>query len=102
MQMVPRSTERKNPPGSQENQTTESPPASLEQETKTVIEEARMGLPGIQAVFGFQLIAVFNNGFNNLRPPEQVLHLAALLLVAVAIALIMTPASFRRLAENGL
>jgi hypothetical protein len=72
------------------------------QETKTVIEEARMVLPGIQAVFGFQLIAVFNNGFNNLRPPEQVLHLAALLLVAVAIALIMTPASFHCIAEKGI
>ncbi|TLG71825.1 hypothetical protein [Methylocystis sp. B8] len=27
------------------------------------IEEARMVLPGIQALFGFQLIAVFNNRF---------------------------------------
>src|SRR3984893_749151 len=81
---------------------TKSRPASLEEETRTVIEEARMVLPGIQAVFGFQLIAVFNNGFNNLRPSEQVLHLAALLLVAVAIALIMTPASFHRIAEKGI
>jgi hypothetical protein len=42
----------------------ESRPASLEEETRTVIEEARMVLPGIQAVFEFQLIAVFNNGFH--------------------------------------
>ena len=41
----------------------ESRAASLEEESRTTIEEARMVLPGIQAVFGFQLIAVFNNGF---------------------------------------
>ena len=65
-------------------------PASLEEETRTVIEEARMVLPGIQAFFGFQLIAVFNNRFQELTHTEQVLHLFALLLLAVSIALIMT------------
>jgi hypothetical protein len=90
------------PLATREYENTESHPTSLEQKTKTIIEEARMVLPGIQAVFGFQLIAVFNNGFNNLRPLEQMLHLAALLLLAVAIALIMTPASFHRIAEKGI
>jgi Family of unknown function (DUF6328) len=78
-----------------------SRPANLEEETRTVIEEARMVLPGIQAVFGFQLIAVFNNGFHSLMPPEQLLHLIALVLIMIAIALIMTPASYHRIAEKG-
>jgi hypothetical protein len=77
-------------------------PASLEEETKTVIEEARMVLPGIQAFFGFQLVAVFNNRFQKLTHPEQVLHLIALLLLAVSIALIMTPAAYHRIAERGM
>ena len=34
---------------------------SLKDEIANLIEEARMVLPGIQALFGFQLIAVFNN-----------------------------------------
>lgn len=80
----------------------ESRAASLEEETRTTIEEARMVLPGIQAVFGFQLIAVFNNGFQNLSALEQVLHFGALLLIIVAIALIMTPASYHRIAERGV
>ena len=46
-----------------------------------------MVLPGIQALFGFQLIAGFNQGFNQLPVPEQHLHYASLVLVAVAIAL---------------
>ena len=79
----------------------ESRPASLEEETRTVIEEARMVLPGIQTLFGFQLVAVFNGRFRDLTGMEQVLHLVALLMVAVAVALIMTPAAYHRIAERG-
>ncbi|MBV9642243.1 MAG: hypothetical protein JO334_01610 [Verrucomicrobia bacterium] len=77
-------------------------PASLEEETRTVIEEARMVLPGIQAFFGFQLIAIFNNRFQDLTHTEQMLHLLALILLAVAIALIMAPAAYHRIAERGM
>lgn len=77
-------------------------PASLEEETRTVIEEARMVLPGIQAFFGFQLIAVFNTRFQDLTHTEQILHLVALLMLAVSIALIMTPAAYHRIAERGM
>jgi hypothetical protein len=58
-----------------------------------------MVLPGIQALCGFQLIAVFNTGFaEKLSQGEQQLHLLAIALVAVAVALIMTPAAYHRLA----
>ena len=77
-------------------------PATLEEETRTVIEEARMVLPGIQAFFGFQLIAVFNSRFQDLTHMEQVLHLVALLMLAVSIALIMTPAAYHRIAAKGM
>jgi hypothetical protein len=65
------------------------------------IEEARMVLPGIQALFGFQLIAAFNQQFHDLSPDEQLIHYIALLLVAIAIAIIMTPAAYHRIAESG-
>ncbi len=56
-----------------------------------------MVLPGIQALFGFQLIAVFNDAFSQrLSEPEQLLHLGAIVLVTVAIALVMTPAAYHR------
>jgi len=72
---------------------------SLRDQAKDTHEEARMVLPGIQALFGFQLIAVFNRAFFDLEPRDRALHLASLVLVAVAIGLIMAPASYRRLAE---
>jgi xanthine/uracil permease len=60
-----------------------------------------MVLPGIQALFGFQLIAVFNRPFFDLDPFDRVLHLGSLVLVAVSIGLIMAPAAYHRLAESG-
>src|SRR5262245_25946426 len=62
-----------------------------------LLEECRMVLPGIQALFGFQLIAVFNQGFDEkLSPGEQQLHFIALFLVALSAALVMTPAAIHR------
>jgi hypothetical protein len=76
-------------------------PSTLEEEVRTTIEEPRMVLPCLQALFGFQLIAVFNDRFQNLVPLEQYLHVLALVLVALAAACIMTPAAYHRIAERG-
>ena len=73
---------------------------TVEKMAQEAIEEARMVLPGIQALFGFQLIAAFNERFRQLADGEQLLHYAALVLVAIAIALIMTPAAYHRLVEQ--
>jgi hypothetical protein len=73
---------------------------SLDDAAQHLLNEARMVLPGIQALFGFQLIAVFNQGFaQKLSPAEQLLHLAATTLVAGAVALVMTPAALHRQLE---
>jgi hypothetical protein len=70
---------------------------SLDSAAKHILEECRMVLPGIQALFGFQLIAVFNEGFGEkLSEGEQALHLVAILLVTAAIALVMAPAAVHR------
>jgi hypothetical protein len=69
----------------------------LSKATEHLLEESRMVLPGMQALFGFQLIAVFNSGFaEKLGAFEQRLHLAAIALVVLGIALIMTPAAYHR------
>lgn len=60
-----------------------------------------MVLPGIQTLFGFQLIAVFNERFRQLHELQQRLHFLAILMIAVAIALIMTPAAYHRMVEPG-
>jgi hypothetical protein len=69
----------------------------LARAAQLLLEECRMVLPGIQALFGFQLIAVFNSRFSEvLTPFEQKAHLMAIGLIAVAVALIMAPAAYHR------
>ena len=76
-------------------------PESLSHIVDHLLEECRMVLPGIQALFGFQLIAVFNQSFGDrLTHTEQVVHFVALSVVAVAIALVMTPAAYHRQTER--
>src|SRR5438067_1499889 len=73
---------------------------SLNDAATHVLEECRTVVPGMQALFGFQLIAVFSTVFRDeLRPPERVLHFSAILLVSIAIALVMAPAAIHRLTE---
>ena len=65
-----------------------------------VLDEARMFLPGIQALFGFQLVAVFNQGFSEkLTPFEQELHLLAIALIVITTITILTPAAYQRQME---
>lgn len=69
----------------------------LSKATEVLIDECRMILPGIQTLFGFQLIAVFNSTFaEKLSPLEQKLHLLAIGLIGLAIVIIMTPAAYHR------
>jgi hypothetical protein len=70
---------------------------SLNDAASHVLEECRTVVPGMQALFGFQLIAVFTAQFNEvLSPIEQMLHLAAIILVTIAIILVMAPAALNR------
>ncbi len=56
-----------------------------------------MVLPGIEALFGFQLIAVMQDKFWLLLDRnERLMHLTATVLVTLAIALVMTPAAYHR------
>ena len=73
---------------------------SLNDAASHVLEECRTVVPGMQALFGFQLIAVFNTAFREqLSEMERLLHLAAIVLVTIGIALVMTPAALHRQME---
>lgn len=71
----------------------------LSEAVSHLLEECRMVLPGIQALFGFQLVAVFNRRFQDLPHGDQLLHLAAVALIALSAGLVMTPAAYHRETE---
>lgn len=74
---------------------------SLDEKIKTVLIETRMVLPGAQALLGFQLISMFEKGFDRISFPDKIVHVASLLAVGVATVLLMAPAAFHRIAEAG-
>jgi cytochrome bd-type quinol oxidase subunit 2 len=79
---------------------TEIEELSLNDATSHVLEECRTVVPGMQALFGFQLIAVFSTEFRKqLSPTERALHLASIVLVTIAIVLVMAPAALHRQTE---
>jgi cytochrome bd-type quinol oxidase subunit 2 len=79
---------------------TERQEISLNDAATHVLEECRTVVPGMQALFGFQLIAVFNAAFKEqLSSSERMMHLAAIVLVTIAIVLVMAPAALHRQTE---
>jgi uncharacterized protein DUF6328 len=85
---------------SQEKSSIEREELSLNDVASHLLEECRTVVPGMQALFGFQLIAVFNTAFREqLSPTERVLHLVAIVLVTIAIVLVMAPAALHRQME---
>lgn len=73
---------------------------SLNDAASHLLEECRTVVPGMQALFGFQLIVVFSASFREVvTPTERLLHLAAIVLVAISIVLVMSPAVLHREAE---
>jgi hypothetical protein len=88
--------EANNDPNSQQQFT-----QSLGDQVSSIEQEARMVLPGVQALFGFQLMVVFNSGFKqSLSSLEQVFHLISLLLVAISAVLVVAPAAYHRQANH--
>ena len=75
-------------------------PQDLEKTLTHLLEEGRMLLPGIQALFGFQLVAVFNNAFlEHLTSMERLRHVVAVGLIALCMALVLAPVAFHRQVE---
>lgn len=68
----------------------------IDAEMRNLIEEARVILPGVQALFGFQTIVVFNNHFAELAAFAKNCHLLGLAMVIITVAMVMTPAIYYR------
>jgi Family of unknown function (DUF6328) len=66
------------------------------------LEEARMVIPGVQALFGFQFVIVFQDRFAaTLTPPERIWHLVSVGCSILALLLLLTPAVLHRERESG-
>ena len=90
----------RNKQGSEESED-EMEDTPLEQRIVEVLTEARVLLPGAQALLGFQLAIVLMETFERLPETAQIVHLASLGLIALATMVLMAPAAYHRIVENG-
>ncbi|MCA1663084.1 MAG: DUF6328 family protein [Myxococcales bacterium] len=65
------------------------------------LTEARVVLPGVQALLGFQFATMLLEGFDKLPLALKWLHFASLGCMAIAIVLLITPAAWHRIVEKG-
>jgi hypothetical protein len=74
---------------------------SLKSKIEQMLTEARVIIPGAQALLGFQLIAVLTKAFSELPPAFKYLHCVGLSAVALSVVLLMTPAALHRIGFRG-
>ncbi|HJU17218.1 MAG TPA: DUF6328 family protein [Stellaceae bacterium] len=84
-----------------ETQRDERSATPLHVKIEQMLTEARVILPGAQALFGFQLAIVLTHSFEALSPPSRIVHAISLGLVALAIMLLMAPAAYHRIVFAG-
>lgn len=75
--------------------------AKLKDKVTNALDEARMLVLGAQVLVGFQFRSVFEQGFDSLPLPSQILKLGGLGLMLIAVGLIISPAAYHRLVERG-
>jgi hypothetical protein len=73
----------------------------LHEKIDAMLTEARVILPGAQALLGFQLAIVLTESFEKLDAQLKSVHGAALLLVCLSILLLMAPAAYHRIVYAG-
>jgi hypothetical protein len=73
----------------------------IEEKIQHALTDARVVLPGAQALLDFQLVGVLLGGFEHLPASSQNIHVTSLSLVTLSTILLMTPAAYHRLIEQG-
>jgi hypothetical protein len=73
----------------------------LKTKIEQMLTEAKVIIPGGQALLGFQFVCTFTRSFKELPLSIQYVHAAGLCAVALSILLLMTPAALHRIAFHG-
>jgi hypothetical protein len=73
----------------------------LKTKVEQMLTEARVIIPGGQALLGFQLIATLTKAFNELPAMFKYVHSVGLCAVALSVVLLMTPAAVHRIGFDG-
>jgi hypothetical protein len=87
--------------GNKHMQREKEKPTPLHIKIDQLLTEARVIIPGAQALLGFQLTVTLTRSFEQLSTTSRLIHVAALCCVATAVILLMTPAALHRISYAG-
>jgi uncharacterized PurR-regulated membrane protein YhhQ (DUF165 family) len=76
-------------------------PIPLDKKIDQMLTEARVILPGAQALLGFQLAVILTDAFEKLPGSTKAIHAIALGFVALCTILLVTPAAYHRIVYGG-
>jgi len=76
---------------------TEDRKERVDRELIELLNEVRIALPGVQVLFAFLLVVPFQQAFSQLSDVGRYVYFGGLVASAVAIAFLITPASYHRL-----
>jgi hypothetical protein len=74
---------------------------SLTDRIEQALTEARVVLPGAQALLGFQLAIMMMDSFEELPASSKIVHAVSLGLMGATTVFLMTPAAYHRIVERG-
>jgi Family of unknown function (DUF6328) len=75
--------------------------APLSAKVEQMLTEARVIIPGAQALIGFQLTVTLTRAFERLPFESKLAHAMALGCIALSIIILMAPAALHRISFNG-
>jgi hypothetical protein len=76
-------------------------PTPLETRIEQMLTEARIVVPGAQALLGFQLAVTFTRAFTEMPEFSKLIHVGSLCSIALTVIVLMTPAALHRIAFGG-
>jgi Family of unknown function (DUF6328) len=79
----------------------DEPDTPIDVRVEHMLTEARVMLPGAQALLGFQLAVILTDAFAALPSASKIVHVVALCCVSLAVILLIAPASFHRISFHG-
>jgi hypothetical protein len=79
----------------------EEKPTPLSTRIEQLLTEARVIIPGAQALLGFQLTVTLTRAFSQLPASSRLIHVGALCAVALSVILLMTPPALHRISFAG-
>lgn len=99
IELVARARRSSPPPDSMRSEQRDD--SDIGQRISHLLTEARLALPGSQALLGFQVAIVLGESFGDLPALSRYVHVAALGTNCIAMMLLMAPTAYHRLVERG-